>query len=139
VKEPSASGTKGFLIYLRTVVLGAVVGAVICVVLLAVLSFIFVSSALIPHDFLTALIIFITALSAFFAGLVAAKISKKHGLICGAMSGLVLFALFLLAGLITEKSGVSSGAASRLGIMRNWRLNCRKQESKIVFDLLHFA
>lgn len=117
MKESGAAGARGFLVYLRTVVIGAVVGAAICAVLLAVFSLVFVSSASIPHSFLLALTIFVSAFSAFLAGLVAARIVKKHGLICGAMTGLVLFLFFLLAGLISQKSGAAPEAASRLGIM----------------------
>lgn len=98
----------------RAVFFGAVAGAVACAVLLGAFSLAFVSAENIPQFFLSPLVIGISVFSSFLAGFIAAKISRKHGLIYGTFAGLFLFVLFLAAGLATENQAAPDMAGTRL-------------------------
>ena len=71
----------------------------------------------IPHDFLPAFIIAMTILSAFVAGFVTAKIAKQRGLLCGSISGLLLFLLFLIAGVAMSQGHSGVDAVMRMILM----------------------
>ena len=73
----------------RAVVIGAVCGAVLCAGLLALFAFGFVKASYIPQFAINPIIIAVSAFSAFAAGFFAAKVSKKNGLLFGAISGRV--------------------------------------------------
>ncbi len=117
MKDLGAIEQKGFLPLLRAVLLGTIAGAAICAVLLAVCALAFVSTSNIPHDFLPAFILIVSMLSAFFSGFITAKLSKRYGLVCGVLSGLLLFLLFLVSGVSISKNGVVSESTTRLAVM----------------------
>ncbi len=102
---------------LRSIVIGCVVGAAFCAALLGVFSLAFVSAGNVPQDFISPLVIGVSVLSAFLAGLVSSKISKKRGLIYGLLSGVLLFLLFLFAGLVSSHEPVSVESGMRLLVM----------------------
>ena len=102
---------------LRAVVVGTVSGAVLCAVLLVVCSLAFVSSENIPQGFLTPFVIALSMISAFFSGFITVKISHKRGLFYGLLSGIFLFALFLVAGLLSEHEAASAASGTRLLVM----------------------
>lgn len=102
---------------LRSIVIGCVAGAAFCAALLGLCSLAFVSAGNIPQDFISPLVIGLSVLSAFLAGFITAKISKKRGLIYGMLSGLLLFVLFLLAGLAASREPVSAEAGIRMLVM----------------------
>lgn len=117
MKGSNAAGQKPILSAIRAIIIGAVAGAAVCAVLLALCALAFVSTENIPHDFLPAFIIAVSVISSFFAGFITAKISKQRGLIYGSMAGLLLFILFLVSGLAASQSTVSSEAFIRLLVM----------------------
>ena len=92
-------------------------GAALCAVLLAVFALMFVSSEQIPQGFMPPFVIVVSVLCSFAAGFVTAKISKKRGLICGSLSGLLLFALFFAAGLIAFQEPVSALSCVKMLVM----------------------
>ena len=111
-------GQRPVLAAIRAVVIGTFSGAVMCAVLLALCSLAFVSSENVPHGFLQPFIITISVLSSFFAGYVTARLLKQRGLIVGMVSGLLLFLLFFLSGLVlSQNHSVTSEAAVRFLIM----------------------
>lgn len=77
----------------------------------------FVSSEQIPQGFILPFDIVVSVLCSFAAGFVTAKISKKRGLVCGMLSGLLLFILFFAAGLIAFQEPVSALSCVRMLIM----------------------
>lgn len=85
---------------IRAIVIGSVTGALLCAIILCVLSLAFVSAESIPQGLLSPLVIAVSVISAFLAGYIAAKISGKRGLLFGAAAGMLLFALFLFSGLV---------------------------------------
>ncbi len=93
-KEDSSAMVKRFL---RPVIIGAVVGALCCTLLLAVMAAI-VASQDIPKAAITPMAIVAAAAGAFFGGFAAARIAKEKGLLIGGTCGLLLFILVALAG-----------------------------------------
>ena len=93
-KEDSSAMVKRFL---RPVIIGAVVGALCCTLLLAVMAAI-VASQDIPKAAITPMAIVAAAAGAFFGGFAAARIAKGKGLLIGGTCGLLLFILVALAG-----------------------------------------
>lgn len=101
----------------RAVVVGSVGGAILCAALLAAFAFGFVKAGYIPQFAINPIIIAVSALSAFVAGFFAAKVSKKNGLLFGAMAGLLLFALFLLAGVAVFQGAPVLTTLTRFAVM----------------------
>jgi len=102
----------------RAIVIGSVVGAFLCAAFLGILALAFVSAESIPQGILSPLVIVVSVLSAFGAGYIAAKISGKRGLLFGASAGMLLFALFLFAGLaVSNKISEPVQCGMRLLVM----------------------
>ena len=93
-KEDSSAMVKRFL---RPVIIGAVVGALCCTLLLAVMAAI-VASQDIPKAAITPMAIVAAAAGALFGGFAAARIAREKGLLIGGACGLLLFILVALAG-----------------------------------------
>ncbi|QAT49698.1 TIGR04086 family membrane protein [Caproiciproducens sp. NJN-50] len=106
MKSSKSIRQKPVLDAIRAIVIGSVAGALICAVFLGVSALVFVSAESIPQGLLSPLVIAVSVLSAFAAGYIAARISKKRGLLFGAASGMLLFALFLFSGLAVSNKAV---------------------------------
>lgn len=91
--------------WLRPLLVGTAVGIIGCVAML-LLSAALVKSVDVPRAAITPLAIVAAAVGAFLAGLTAAAIARRRGLLVGALCGLLLFLLILLAG-FTRFGGVS--------------------------------
>lgn len=102
---------------LRSIVIGSVAGAVLCAALLGAFALAFVSAGHIPQSMISPMMLALSVLSAFTAGFVTAKISRKRGLAYGALSGLLLFVLFLVSGLIASHEAISFAAGIRMIVM----------------------
>ncbi len=102
---------------LRAIVIGSVTGAALCAALLGVCALAFVSAGHIPQNLISPLVIALSVLSSFLAGFVTGKISRKRGLAYGTLSGLLLFALFLVSGLIASHEAISIAAGIRMLVM----------------------
>lgn len=117
MRESSASGQKTVLLITRAVVIGAVAGALVCALLLACFALAFVSAENIPNNLLPAFIVAVTIISAFVAGVVTARISKQRGLLCGSAAGLLLFLIFLIAGVAVSQGHTNAEVFMRLILM----------------------
>lgn len=93
---------------LRPIVFGALGGAVVCTVLLLLLSLALVTAKQMPQSLLQPLTVLVAALSAFFAGYLAAKFSGERGMLYGAGAAVLLFALLFAAGLAVTKESISA-------------------------------
>ncbi len=102
---------------LRPIVFGAVGGALICAILLAVCAFAFVSSKHLPQSVIPSLVLAIVSVSAFFSGYIAAKTSHARGLMFGVFSALTLFLMFFICGIFVANETVTFSALMRLVIM----------------------
>ena len=93
-KEDSSAMVKRFL---RPVVIGAVVGALCCTLVLIIMAAI-VASQDIPKAVITPMAIVAGAAGSFFGGFTAARIAKERGLLIGGACGLLLFILVVIVG-----------------------------------------
>lgn len=98
-----------FRSWLRPVLVGVAVGLIGCIGLLMLMALI-VQSVDVPRAAILPLAIAAAAIGAFLAGLTAAAVAGQKGLLLGAVCGLVLWLLILLAG-VARYEGVSGGNA----------------------------
>ena len=101
----------------RAVLFGTIGGCLAAAALLAASAYIITSMGFLPDAAVPAVVLVASALSAFLAGLFAAKLAKKRGLPLGAAAGLLLFLLFLLAGLAGGEEPRLAGSVTRLLVM----------------------
>ncbi len=101
---------------LRPVLVGVAVGLIGCIGLLMLMALV-IQSVDVPRAAIGPLAITAAAIGAFLAGLTAAAIAKQKGLLLGAVCGVVLFLLILLAG-VAQYAGVSgTGAAIKFAVL----------------------
>lgn len=98
-----------FTRFLRPVLIGVAVGLIVCIGLLMLMALV-VQSVDVPRAAVLPLAIIAAALGAFAAGLTAAAVARQKGLMLGAVCGLTLWLLILLAG-VARYEGVSGGNA----------------------------
>lgn len=87
---------------LRAVFLGCAVGALICAFLLSAAAMIIVKSGKVPLDFMPLITSFISAVGSFCAGYSTVSMYKKRGMLLGAVTGIILFAVTFITGLSKE-------------------------------------
>ena len=95
--------------WLRPLLIGTAVGIIVCIALLLLMAAV-VQAVDVPQRATIPLAVTAAAAGAFFAGLAAARAAGQRGLLFGALCGLLLFLLILLAGFI-RYTGVSGGYA----------------------------
>ena len=98
-----------FCRWLRPVLVGVAVGLIGCVGCL-MLAALLVRSVDVPRAAILPLAIAAAAIGAFLAGLTAAVVAGQRGLLLGAVCGLLLWLVILLAG-VARYTGVSGGTA----------------------------
>ena len=84
--------------FIRPLLIGVAVGILVCTLLLLLMAAV-IQRVDVPRGAALPLAVVAAAVGAFAGGLTAALISRQRGLLLGAISGLVLFLLVLLAGL----------------------------------------
>lgn len=102
---------------IRIVCFGTAVGALAAAVLLLLLSYAFVVMKKIPQGAVMPLGVVLGAVGAFLGGYVSGRISKQKGLLFGVITGLVLYALLFLFGLILIKEPISTLSFVKMGAM----------------------
>lgn len=95
--------------WLRPLLVGTAIGVIVCVAALLLMAAL-VRTVDVPRAAVLPLAIAAAAAGAFAGGLAAAAAAGQRGLAMGALCGLVLYLLILLAGFI-RYSGVSGGTA----------------------------
>lgn len=98
-----------FSLWIRPVLVGGAIGVLCCTLLLLLMALI-VQTVDVPRGAAMPLAIAAAAVGAFAAGLTAALISRRKGLVLGAASGLVLFLAILMAG-FARYTAVDGGTA----------------------------
>ncbi len=101
---------------LRPLLVGVGVGLLVCFGLL-MLAAMLIERVDIPSSAVFPLAVAAAGSGAFIAGLLAAAMAKQHGLVFGALCGLILFLLILLAGFV-RYAGVDGGhTAIKLAVL----------------------
>ena len=87
----------------KAIVVGDIIGTLICIALTVIASFLFVKSKHIPQAMLTPLTIAIAAIGAFIGSYVTVRISKINGMLYGMASGFILFVILFISSLIIAR------------------------------------
>ncbi len=93
---------------------GAAVGALVCALLLAICSAVFVKLGSVPTSAAQTITTAVGAAGAFAAGWSALKLYGSRGLVMGASAGLLLFLSTLIAGIIAKETPDTAAAAVKL-------------------------
>ena len=112
-KEDSSAIKKRVL---RPVVIGTVIGAGGCLLILLLMAAVMASSD-IPKAAVTPMAVAAAAIGAFISGIVAARISREKGLMLGAVCGLLLYLLVMLAGCAVLREIRGAYAVVKLAVM----------------------
>ena len=95
--------------WVRPVLIGVAIGVIVCILLLLMMAAV-VQTVDVPRRATMPLAVIAAAAGAFAAGLTASAVTGRRGLPVGAVCGLTLFLLILIAGFV-RYSGVSGGYA----------------------------
>lgn len=85
--------------WVRPLAVGMAVGLLVCLVLLAVFAAV-MASGLLPSRAATPFALAAATLGSLFGGFAAARVARAHGLLLGAVCGLLLFLLITAVGFI---------------------------------------
>ena len=100
----------------RPVVIGTVAGAGCCLLLLLLMAAVMASSD-IPKAAVTPMAVAAAAIGAFVSGIIAARISRERGLLLGAVCGLLLYLLVMIAGFAMLREIRGAYAVVKLAVM----------------------
>lgn len=92
--------TTGTLLYLKSTLWGILLGSITIIILLLLFSTVLLISGTLPHDILVWLDLSACGLGCYIAGYTASRITKHNGLLSGALCGICMFLILLLAGFI---------------------------------------
>ena len=95
----------------RAILLGCAVGVAVCAILLSLSAMLFVKLGSLPLNYLPLITTFIGALGAFTAGYFTVKLYKKRGMLLGALSGILLFLIVFITGIV---QGIENDVVSAL-------------------------
>ena len=102
----------------KPLLISTLCGTGIIAALLALASVILLCTGQIGPSITSAAVIAISALSAFFAGIIVGRIAGKNGLILGSLTGLLLYFLIWIVGAICGGSPIFTvSAVIRLAVM----------------------
>lgn len=87
----------------KAILVGNLVGTIVCVILLMISSILFVQSKHIPQSILTPLTVVISGIGAFIGSYITVRISKINGMLYGMASGFILFVILFIASLIIAR------------------------------------
>ncbi len=90
----------GPALYIKALIFGLLAGCTAMTLLMCITSAGLLISGTLPHDALKWIMIVLSAIAAFISGYVTSRVTKVNGLMWGALSGVALFIIVLLAGLI---------------------------------------
>lgn len=105
-RQSNSSEAFNFQSFIRPVCFGVGSALVVCLVLLFIFSFL-MSKMDISASLISPITIAITAVTGFVSGFVCARITRKNGLVMGAICSAILFLIFWLFSAICLKEGIS--------------------------------
>ena len=101
---------------IRSVLIGTLIGGVLCIAFLALMAVI-MTGVDIPKPVITPLALACGCLGAFSGGLSGALVAGRHGWLVGALCGLVLFLLILIAGISSFEELNGALSALKLALL----------------------
>ncbi len=116
MKKTGRSEETVWIKIIRSLIIAAGIGIVLCGGLTAAAAWAIVSLQYIPKSVIPAMIIGIIAISSLISGFAAAKIMGKRGLFIGAGCGVLLCFVFWIAVLCFGGSGSLQGILTRIPV-----------------------
>lgn len=101
------------MVLLRSVLIGTLVGIIVCIVLIMLATFVFLQIQSIPTEAVGIMTQLFGAISAFAGGYAAVRIAKEKGFIIGTATGLLLFLTVLFAGMFTTTETITITTATK--------------------------
>lgn len=92
---------------LKAVIFSSLCGILISIVLLCIFSAVIMTSGLLPTNITNYITIAVLSIGAFSGGFICAKITKSAALICGLITGISVFMLITVCGLIRNNESVT--------------------------------
>lgn len=115
MKQNKSSTTADFTIKaIKSIIIGAIVGAIVCTLLLLIATFVFVKTKSVPTGAVIPLTIALACISSLIAGFTATKISKGKGMIVGSGAALLLGLAMLLLGTVTVNNLITSAIFTKI-------------------------
>lgn len=104
--------------YMRGVILGAVVGLIICMVVLLIASFLFAGGYL-PETMMKQAVFLAALLGSFFGSLTAVKSVRRRALITGLFCSVAMYLFVLLVGIIfgSDLGGAGKGIGLIIAVL----------------------
>ncbi|MBQ7124215.1 MAG: TIGR04086 family membrane protein [Oscillospiraceae bacterium] len=99
-----------------SVLIGAGIGVLSSAILLLFMAAV-LAVGNIPAMLISPATVFVLAFGSFCGGFAGAKLSGEKGLLCGAITGILFFAIVLISGGIMEKTSFGIGMAIKLSMM----------------------
>lgn len=113
----SAARENSFWNHIRAVCWGSAAGAAVIMLLILLFTVVFVKLRQVPQAVAVPLTIAAASVGAFVGGCVAGGIARRRGILYGFSSGLLLFALLFLCGVILVREPLASAAFIKLALM----------------------
>lgn len=108
---------KGGVDIFRSVVIGAIIGTLLCSIMIVITAFIVLKTGKLPTNAVYIVLQFIGALSAFIGSYISVRLYKSMGLLIGLATAFVMFVIVFVAGFATTTGGVSVMSLTRLVAM----------------------
>lgn len=105
---------KNKSLYIRGLLLGAIISCLVITVLLIITSFVLTQTGNVPTDILNIIIYVLDGIGVFCGSYIALRIIKAGGLAWGIISGFVLFLIIFIAGLISSTETLSASTFFKL-------------------------
>ena len=98
----------------KAVVFSSLCGILISIILLCIFSAVIMTSGLLPTDITNYITVALLSIGAFTGGFICAKITKSAALICGLITGISVFMLITICGLIRSNDSITILSLIRL-------------------------
>lgn len=92
-------GKTGATLYLKALIIGTLSSAGITAILLMLISLMLKISGTLPYDLLVWITIAVSTVSTLIGGYITARVTKINGLLSGALCGIIMFTILMIAGL----------------------------------------
>lgn len=92
---------------IKGVILGVIFGSLSVIALLGITAVVFLKSGKLPAEIIEYILLALDAIGGFIGGYIATRTTKSGGMIWGAITGLCLFIIVLVAGLATSPETVT--------------------------------
>lgn len=101
--DKTSTRENDFKVKIKSILLGAAAGAVVCTVFLFLFAFFFSVVKTVPQFMIQGIAVFCAVLGAFVAGYTAVRMYRSKGLMYGALSGFLLFLVITIVAFIASR------------------------------------